>query len=318
VILDSAVKIHVESGALVDVSGGWPGEAKEVTKYNSQPLNGNLCLNPTLSGGYHNYHKASYCSWSVGDGGYGGYGLVQLEVPDWTKDLQVDDWESVTARLCEVDWLGPDGLCDFSLGQTHCGCTSSRDCAQKFFHYKVNYPLPEHPEFPFIHPDPASGKWDPLIDPAGTRSNVGSLSYGLSQWIDMGQVIYRDPVGGGPAPCFLGFVGIDSSGVVITQNGHIPNPGLNDIQVDAPDLGLTDYIPDENEVAILFQGADALTPGSPIPDPASKTAWTADIASLSGKQFVRFRVRLDTAKGVPLKDTNPKPQVNMVRIRVRY
>jgi hypothetical protein len=318
IIIDSGVTIHIESGALIDVSGGWPGEAKEVVKYTTSALIGNPCLNPLGNGDFRDFHKATYCAWSVGDGGFGGHGLVQLQVPDWKTGLKVDDLASIKARLCEVDWHGADGLCDFTLNQTHCGCGSSNNCASTYYHYKVNYPAPSHPEFPTLSPDPLQSKWAPGIDPALTPTAVGSLSYGLSDWIDCGQVMFRPPVAGFPAPRFVGFTGIDGTGRVITQNGYIPNPTQNDIVVDAPDVGLTDYIPDTNSVAILFQGAQGAVPGSGEPDPASFTAWTADIETVSGSRFVRFRVSFDTALGVPLTATNPKPQVNMVRIRVQY
>jgi len=306
VILDSTETITIRSGALIDVSGGWPGEAKEVTKFTLKPLSDNPCLNGGAA-----YHKASFCNWSVGDGGYGGHGIVQLQVPDWTTDLVVEDPASIVATLCEVDWTGPICTGKNSITNPHCGCTEGgNNCAFKYHHYKVHYDAQDNPSLPMTQ--------DCLVDPAKTPTTLGPLSYGLSRWIDMGQVTERPPVGGIPAPRFLGFLGIDASGVVITQNGYIPNPELNDIEVDAPDLGLEDYIPAENEVAILFQGARALVPGSKATDPASFTSWTADITSLSGYQFVRFRIALDTAHGVPLTATNPKPQVNIVKIRVEY
>jgi hypothetical protein len=311
VIADSADSILIEDGAAVDVSGGWPGEAKEVTQYTSIAYDANLCLNPDSAGVYRDQHKASFCSWSVGDGGFGGHGIVQLQVPDWTQDLVVENPDGLAAAICEVDWDGPRCTGHNSQTNPHCGCNATgTNCAFRFWHYNVNYDQYDNPSLPVT--------LDCLVPPERTPTFLGPLSYGLSRWIDMGQTIHRDPVGGFPPPRLLDFVGIDAGGVVITSNGYIPNPDLYDIEVDAPDVGMEDYIPDGNEVAILFQGADALVPGSKVPDPASVTDWTADLASLSGKQFVRFRVRLDTADGVPLTAANPKPQVNRVRVKVQY
>ena len=33
-----------------------------------------------------------FCSWSTGDGGCGGYGLIQLMVPDPMEDLEMGGW----------------------------------------------------------------------------------------------------------------------------------------------------------------------------------------------------------------------------------
>jgi hypothetical protein len=101
-------------------------------------------------------------------------------------------------------------------------------------------------------------------------------------------------------------------------NAHLED--FNDIEVDAPDLGLSDYIPDSNEVAIQFQGTDALIPGSMVPneDPAVMSEWTWDLASLSGKQFIRFRMKLNVAKDSVVTPSCLKPQANMLRLRVKY
>jgi len=310
IILDSADTIHIKTGAVVDVSGGWPGDGKEVVKYTVSALTGNLCLNNNSS-----FHKASFCSWSVGDGGYGGHGLVQLQVSDYQSDLVIDDPNSVFAEICEVDWAGTVCLGKNSITNPHCGCTEGGDnCARTYMHYKVNYDTANKPSLPVSQ--------DCLIDPAKTPTTLGPLSYGLSKWIDMGQVVHRDPIGSTPTPVFLGFEGIDPvTGTVITQNGYLPNPQSLDISVNAPDwnLGTANYIPERNEVIVEFQGADAITPGSKVPDEDSYSAWTADIQSLSGKQFVRFRVCLNTAKEpFSLTPTSPKPQVDFVRIRLQY
>ena len=318
VILDSAKRIQINYNSFINMSGGYPGDAKEVTWTNNNNQNWsafktNPCLQPTRR------HRASYCNWSVGDGGPGGYGLVQLQVPDWQNDLEIADPKSIFADIVKVDWYGEtwgsNAICDGA--PTECGCNPNQNCLQKYYHYKLNY-TPDS-EFPKTYDDPDE---DCLVDPAKTPTTLGPLSYGLSKWIDMGQIVHRDPVSGYPAPYFLGFTGIDlSSGLVITQNGHIPNPESNDIEVYAPDWdnGTVNYIPDENEVRVLFQGADPVVLGSKVPDPDARTAGPADITTLSGKQFIRFKVELNTAKEpYQLTPTSPKPQVNFVKIRMKY
>ncbi len=322
VILDSAGVIRIEPGALVDVSGGWFGDAKEKTSYGGTDIIENACLNPETTGGYKNYHKIGHCAFSPGDGGYGGHGIIQLQTSDPEHDLDIPDWSTVSAEVCIIDWYdAQNGLCDYSLAQTHCGCKNSNNCEQLYYHFKVNYPNPNEPEFPLASPDPTKDEWAPCVDPSKTPSSLGPVSFGLSNWVDMGQVIHRDPVGGIPTPSYLGFRGIDTlTGEAITINGFVPNPGDIDFEVYAPDWnhGMVHYIPEENEVVIQFQGADAAAPGSKIPDRNSWTDWTADITLLSGMQFIRFRVRLDTAHGKPLTPKSPKPQINFLRIRMQY
>ena len=102
------------------------------------------------------------------------------------------------------------------------------------------------------------------------------------------------------------------------MNAHIPD--FNDIVVDAPDLARKDFIPNDNEVAMQFQGTDAAYPGSKIPDenPAVTSDWTWDLASLCNRQFIRFRIRFDAAKGGNVKPDSTKPQVNKFRVRMKY
>jgi len=95
----------------------------------------------------------------------------------------------------------------------------------------------------------------------------------------------------------------------------------NDIEVDAPDLMKKNFIPNDNEVAVQFQGADAVLPGSKIPNenPSVMSDWTWDLASLSGKQFIRFRIRINVAKhSGDVNPDNSKPQVNFIRLRMNY
>ncbi len=320
VIVNSAAGVTVESGAVIDVSGGWPGDAKELTKYDFGNLRHNLCLNPNSSGQYLEKHRKLFCSWSEGDGGYGGHGIVQLQVPPPVEDNLLYEPESILAEVCIIDWnVDPNCTGNDPIYNPHCGCSSTGidGCAEIYYHYLTNYDEYDNPSLPL-----SLGTDGPLIDPFKTPTTLGPKSYGLSRWIDTGQVIHRDAVGSMPAPFYQDFIGILSDGTVYTENGYIPNPDQNDIRVDAPDLYMANYIPDENRVSIVFQGADALIPGSGIPDPSTIVPgpgeWTADLNQLAGKQFIRFSICLDTAVNVPLTPSNPKPQVNHVQIRVQY
>jgi len=109
---------------------------------------------------------------------------------------------------------------------------------------------------------------------------------------------------------------------VLTENNYVVNyflTGLNsnDIKISAPDLNLLNYIPEHNEVGVEFQGAHAAVPGLSVPD-ENCSDWTPDLASLSGYQFIRFRVMINIAKGVPLTTSNTRPQIDQVRLRVSY
>ena len=308
VILDSADRIAIRQGAIIDVSGGWLGDAKERTKVTLKAHEGNNCL-------MGNVHRASFCCWGEGDGGYGGYGLVQLQVSDWNNDLEVDDWKSIFAEICVVDWEASDGLCDETPVFCKCG---SINCAHMYYHFVINR---DSTDSWLPRTDEIAG-YDCLVPPSKTPTTLGPMSYGLSKWLDMGQTVHRNSIGGSPAPVFTGFTGIDTTtGLVIEHSGHIPNPGDNDIEVYAPDWdgGTVHYIPEENEVSVMFQGANPIVPGSKVPDPDSITGWTADINALNGMQFIRFRVGLNTAKdGFNLTPSSPKPQVNFVRIKMQY
>jgi len=316
VIIDSATRIYIQQGGVIDVSGGWPGEGKETKYVTVRALSDNPCIALGSS-----KHKPSFCSWSVGDGGGGGHGIVQLQVSDPAVNLRIDDPGSIFAEVCEVDWTGPKCTGNDAITNPHCGCPktppnpSDPNCAYKYWHYKINYDSLNMPSIPVTT--------DCLVPTEKTPSTLGPVSYALSKWIDLGQTVHRAAIGGSPAPAFLGFEGIDpATGLVITENGgYIPQPELNDIKVGAPDWnnGTPDFIPDQNEVVVMFQGAEPVTPGSKVPDPESKTNWTADIHSLSGSQFIRFRIRLDTAKApFVLKPDSPKPQVEFLRIRMQY
>ena len=109
---------------------------------------------------------------------------------------------------------------------------------------------------------------------------------------------------------------------VETANGWVKNwniNGFNDIQVDAPDLYEKNFIPeDQNAVRVEFQGADAVTPGSGIPDPDTYTEWSPDLRIADGMRFIRFKITLDSAKDSDPTPDSPRPQVNFLRLRFRY
>ena len=54
------------------------------------------------------------------------------------------------------------------------------------------------------------------------------------------------------------------------------------------------------------------------PSAVNEGTWTPDLSSLSGKQFIRFRIRLNVAKGTTVTPTSTKPQVNFVRMRFKF
>ena len=106
------------------------------------------------------------------------------------------------------------------------------------------------------------------MPPEKTLSTINPMTYGVSRWIDLGRLTDRPDLNGVKPPRFLDFQGIREEagwGMVDTNNGYVKNahlPDFNDIVVDAPDVGLANYIPDTNEVAIQFQGTEAVLPGS--------------------------------------------------------
>jgi hypothetical protein len=312
IVLNSGTRIYIEHTSeeihgQLDVSGGWGADGRvgvsvtyneitdpcEIKEKNGQLLN------------------AGFCSWARADGGYGSYGLIQLMVPDPTDPSQLQyNEDSIMATVCQIDhepnFQKTGGTTGFS-----------------WYHFEVEGLGPGNTE-PFIQHFPETA--DCLIPPIKTKSTLNPVTYALSKWLDMGRVIERPSVNGETVPLFEAFEGIMGDGpwgLVNTQNGFVVNasiPDFNDIEVDAPDLGISDYIPDTNEVAIQFQATDALVPGSKVPneDPGVVSDWTWDLDSLNGRQFLRFRIKLDVAKGTEMKPENYKPQVNKVRIRFQY
>lgn len=311
VILNSGTRILIEheedAFGELDVSGGWGGDASQHPQGWWIPV-----PDPCVIVEYLGKFKYPFlCSWSIGDGGAGGYGLIQLMVPDPSDVGQLDfKDDSIMASLCRIEhepsYKKTEGVDGFA-----------------YYHFSIEGLGPGGTK-PFVRRVPQTCAC--LVPPDRTLSSIGPCSFAVSKWIDMGRVIDRPPVGKVKAPVLLPFQGIREEGgwgIVETRDNCVKGArieDLNDIAVDAPDLGLKDYIPDANEVAIQFQATDALVPGSKIPDesPAVMSEWTWDPSCLSGRQFVRFRIRFDIARGGLLSPQSSRPQVNFVRMRIRY
>lgn len=77
--------------------------------------------------------------------------------------------------------------------------------------------------------------------------------------------------------------------------------------------GLKDYLPGSSNVRFEFQGTD--DPDNPAAIVPGPTAWTANLALLKGKRFIRYRLSFDidsNNQGVTL--SNPRPAVDYVKI----
>ncbi|MFH1999425.1 MAG: hypothetical protein ABIK28_07075, partial [Planctomycetota bacterium] len=331
VILQSGNKIILEEssdpdpeaiGAIIDVSGGAMGEVQDTV---ASPGNDPVTPCPENGG----KPKKGYCSLARGDGGQGGFGLIQLMVEDPANDLIPAPEDIADAKIWfgafyfdanpyEGEWLFSDPIDGFPIYE------------RQFFTYDPDvYPrtliFGDKDRAPFPENVTLNVELSPVVDPYDTISTITSVSYGLSRWIDLGAAVLRPQVEGVPSPRFPGFRGIDlATGIVKTvSNGEVENyyvtgPDSNDIQVSAPSLFKKNFIHEDNEIAVEFQGAQAAAPGLSLPDPESITAWTHDITTLSGSQFIRFRVKLDASKSNHLTLKSIRPQVDMIRIKAQY
>ncbi|MBU0753556.1 MAG: hypothetical protein KJ645_00350, partial [Planctomycetes bacterium] len=335
VILQSGTSIILEEssdpggnkvGATIDVSGGQMGDAKIDEDFVGE--------SPSETCPKGNLLNRQYCSLSYGDGGQGGFGIIQLMVPDPTKDLipAPADWMdakiSVGATLFDAD---PDQgeYSQFSIVNPNDGLYYLWTVYERQLltyepgAYPKTFVFGDSDVFPFPPEDEIVVEEGPVMDPFKTLSNLSALSYGLSEWIDLGAMVRRPKINGMPSPVFKPFKGTDSlTGVVPTINGYVVDyfltgPGSNDIEISAPDLGIHHFIPDQNEVAVEFQGARAAVPGLSLPG-TDQSTWTADLSTLSGYQFLRFRIKFDVAKDAVLAPTNTRPQVDKIRIRLSY
>ncbi len=339
IILNSAKTITIEENGCLNVAGGWGDDAKETTGVGYVGILEPCKIQP--GNGLLNY--SAFCSWSRGDGGYGGYGLIQLMVPDPENDLvmvgwpdgEPKEWTSVECDICKIQWE-PDKMKHYNAGQ---------QVYYSRFEVRVKgTPKNYYGEFPRTT--------ECLVDPYKTKSTISSHTYAVSKWIDMGRIIDRNPINDEIPPYFWfenpepgtfpdlldGFRGVRETTIGgqswaeaytighYVLNGATPpdDEDSNDFKVEAPDskVAQIDYIPEDNHVAFQFQGTDALIPGSKVAneDPAvvNEDTWTHDLTELSGKQFIRFRIRLDSAWIGTLSPESKKPQIDYVRMRFKY
>ncbi len=331
IILHSGQHIELEKdtdtliGATLDVSGGRFGDAKESGSAHGQRPK-DFCpegKNP----------PGQFCTLSKGDGGQGGFGIIQLMVDEPDTDISPPPAELHDANVAEeikvgatIWWADPDNKSPGGTGNPGypyyirelLTFQSEPDAYPRTFTIGRLGDPPKYYIEEFTVDNP------PLVSPYRTVAKLSPKSFGLSKWIDLGGAIHRPLVGpnpGIPAPCFLGFQGTDPlTGLVLTVNGWVKNyhiPDWNDIVVEAPDLAEKNYIPDENEVRVEFQGAHAAAPGLSVPGD-DRSDWTGDITTLSGYELIRFRVEIDVAKSGNLTLESTRPQVNFIRLRVQY
>ncbi|MFH1998351.1 MAG: hypothetical protein ABIK28_01660 [Planctomycetota bacterium] len=342
ILLNSAVGILLDYSpanedlcAKLDVSGGFGADARasvltarSVNDYSFQWCWSEVPETCALTNaGSLVYESKGFCTWSRGDGGYGGYGLIQLMVPDPESDLKMK-MTSIRATVCEVD-VNPN----FEKIAIQVDHDSEQYDTYAFYSYDQGVdPISGNPIAVF----PVTEKC--LADPYKTLSTISPVTYGVTRWIDMGRICDRSILSGRIAPvfhgddpdAFFGFRGVELGKLdqndlelewaVVKRSplGDVPGQD-NDIDVDSPDLYRTDFIDPSNNVAIQFQGTRARLPGSKVPDPDAASDWTPQLSSLEGYPFIRFRVGLNVAdNGAVIHHASYKPQVNRVRIRFAY
>ncbi len=278
VLLQSAVNVTIvedanEPSTLIDVSGGCANDAALLS---SSAASG-------TTGGDQGVIQ-------VGDGGPGGPGLVQIQVPPGAADL-VDE-SLVKAKIVR------------SVTSIICVLEETID--------------------PIV---PRAATPAPFTSQSGALStwyDLGAVTTKFRPSIQTSAGALAGPLFGipGQGPFFngtdaAGFVETDASGAIVT-------PDDNHFRVDSPDLGMPDFIPNGptwfQNVRILFQGADedAANPGSP--DLATAGAFVGDPTLLNGKRFVRFSVTFDVAVGVPFTRSLgvPRPQVDFLKLPFRW
>ena len=308
VILHSGERIVLQEGVLpeddsatIDVSGGMMGEAKATV---ALATNNNYDPCP-----YDNNPKTGFCTLSNGDGGQGGFGIIQLMVDDPDNDISpapdtiYQANVKVYARVFSAEYDGNKE----NYTRNYITYEPGSSAYPKTFNWgeteTFDVPLP------------------PLVDPHVTVATLSPLSYGTSKWLDLGGATLRPELPAeSPHRRSSPSKGPIRTEWVITENGYVKNyqiTDLNDIEVDAPNLGISDYIPAENEVTVEFQGGSA---GHRGVEPARSGSQCVDERPQQPfRVFVHpFRVILNVAKSGELNLTNTRPQVNKVRIRVQY
>jgi len=196
----------------------------------------------------------------------------------------------------------------------------------------------------------------PIVPLGITPPPLAAVSQGMSEWLDFAGVVLRmRDAQGVPPPFFAAVNGTynAASGPVppglagrVVTSGDAPNnqpaqlvagagpldPGLfgpggpdvptNDIKVDAPELSLPNAISNNASVTYEFQGGFPVRAGGHVPDPATLSAWVADLTELDGYPLVRFRVRFDleasTDPDLSFGPDSMRPLVDYVRLRPTY
>lgn len=179
---------------------------------------------------------------------------------------------------------------------------------------------------------------DPLVPMTKTPTPLTSTSTARSTWYDLGLVtaefrpqiatsagLLDGPLFGvpGESPYFQG-TDPATGWVQTTPEGYVLSPFDADIEVDAPDLLLSDFIPNGptvfQAVKVEFQGApdDVSNPG--LPDLGNATPWATDARELNGMRHVRWQITFDIATHplVPASPWTPRPVVNVLRIPFRF
>ena len=281
IILQSADNVFISDGSLppagaLDVSGGC---GKAAATISSNPGLG-------LPGG-------DSATLQFVDGGPGGQGLVQIQIPD-SAPIQVNQ-NYVVARQ------------NRNMFDMRCRNDTREDI---------------HPLVPMRRtPSPLT----PRSTARSTWYDLGAVTSDFRPPIVTTAGSLDGPIFGVPGvgPFFRGTD--PGTGAVRTDSlGNVIAPFANDIEVDAPDLQRADYIPNGTEfpfsqaVEVWFEGADEdpANPGSP--DLSTTTEFVSDITLLNGKRFLRWEIRFDIAAGASNSPTPNTPRQEVRRLRVPF
>jgi hypothetical protein len=178
----------------------------------------------------------------------------------------------------------------------------------------------------------------PVVSPDITPPPFGTVSVGVSRWLDFHGVSLRTRSAQGRTPPFFapvngtynaaaGVVPPGKDGQVILAgdvptkpmkyvanagfapvdpglfgngvgNGDPPDPPFNDLKIDSPEFGQDNALTNNATVVLQYQGAYAIRPGSGVPDVTTLTEWVSDVTELNGMPLVRFRVSFDVGADV--------------------
>lgn len=240
-------------------------------------------------------------SLQVGDGAPGGPGIVQVQVPVgvtptlFATQIGARVWKSLTNP--------PKGInCPFS--------TSSLGNSEFI---DVLVPTNKTP-VPFTSKSSARSTW----------YDLGLISPPFRPLVNTTAGAIAGPVFGvpGDGPIFQG-TDPNTGLVEVDGSGNVLNSFDNDFDVDAPDLGVPDFLPqgvDLQTVSIKFQGAndDPLNPG--FPDLTTASAFVTDPTTLNGFRYIRYEIEFNIAAAVGVVPTpsTARPQMNFLRIPFKY